>query len=71
MANRATVIVMRSGPNAAPSLAVGSDRFSIIERKDGSRQWAFDEQPLFRYKGDLQPGDAHGRDTMMSSSLRY
>ena len=47
---------------SAPSLAVGSDRFSIIERTDGSRQWAFEEQPLFRYEGDLQPGDAHGRD---------
>ena len=50
-------------PVAAPSLAVGSDRFSIIERMDGSRQWAFKGQPLYRYEGDLQPGDAHGRDT--------
>ena len=39
-------------PVAAPSLAAGSDRFSIIERKDGPAM-GFNEQPLFRYEGDL------------------
>ena len=49
-------------PAAAPALARGSGRFSIIERTDGSRQWAYEEEPLFRYQDDLQPGDVHGRN---------
>ncbi len=49
-------------PMAAPALAIGWGEFSIFERIDGSRQWAYRDQPLFRYKGDLLPGDAHGRD---------
>ena len=49
-------------PVAAPALAIGSDEFSIFERIDGSLQWAYRGQPLFRYKGDLLPGDSHGRD---------
>ena len=49
-------------PVTAPALANGLDEFSIFERVDGTRQWAYRDQPLFRYKGDLLPGDAHGRD---------
>ena len=47
-------------PISAPALAIALGDFSIIERIDGSRQWAFQNKPLFRYKNDLLPGDVHG-----------
>jgi len=49
-------------PVFAPALAIGFGEFSVVDRIDGSRQWAFREKPLFRYKGDLLPGDVYGRD---------
>ena len=49
-------------PVAAPALATGWGDFSIFESIDGSRQWAFRDQPLYSYKNDLLPGDAHGID---------
>ena len=49
-------------PVAAAALAVGFGEFSIVDRIDGTRQWAYRDQPLFRFKGDLQEGDAHGRN---------
>ena len=48
-------------PVPAPALALGVGRFSVVARKDGSRQWAWRGRPLYRYRGDLLPGDAHGR----------
>lgn len=47
-------------PVAAPALAIGLGEFSVVDRSDGSRQWAFRGDPLFRFKGDLLPGDANG-----------
>jgi predicted lipoprotein with Yx(FWY)xxD motif len=35
-------------------------RFSIVIRANGDRQWAIDARPLYRFNGDLQPGDAFG-----------
>jgi len=49
-------------PVSAPALAIGLGEFSIIDRVDGTRQWAFRGQPLFRFKGDLLQGDVHGRN---------
>jgi len=49
-------------PVAAPALAIGVGEFSIIERRDGTRQWTYQGKPLFRYQADLLPGDAHGRE---------
>ncbi len=46
-------------PAAALALDVGD--FSIVTRRDGSRQWVWRGRPLYRYRGDLLPGDAHGR----------
>ena len=46
---------------AAPSLAIGSGEFSVVTRPDGTRQWTHREKPLYRFAGDLLPGDAHGR----------
>ena len=33
---------------------------SIIQRADGSRQWAKDGRPLYFWIGDTQPGDTTG-----------
>ena len=49
-------------PVFAPALATGLGEFSVVDSIDGARQWGFREQPLFRYKGDLLPGDVHGRN---------
>lgn len=48
-------------PVAAPALALDVGDFSVVSRADGSRQWAYRGRPLYRYRGDLLPGDAHGR----------
>ena len=49
-------------PVTAPALALDVGDFSVVGRADGSRQWAHRGRPLYRYRGDLLPGDAHGRD---------
>ena len=48
-------------PAVAPALALDVGDFSVVTRADGSRQWAWRTQPLYRYHGDLLPGDVHGR----------
>jgi len=40
------------------SIAAGD--FSIIVREDGSRQWAYKDDPLYFYFGDAAPGDVLG-----------
>lgn len=47
-------------PLPAPGLASGVGDFSVLVGADGSRQWAYQNRPLFRYSGDLLPGDARG-----------
>ncbi len=44
-----------AGPEAT---AVGA--FSIVERPDGGRQWAFEGSPLYTSTRDLAPGDVNG-----------
>ena len=44
-----------AGASAKPEGALG-----IIDRKDGSRQWALNGQPLYFWAGDSQKGDATG-----------
>lgn len=51
-------------PVYAPAIAKGVGEFSIIGRIDGTQQWAFRDQGIFRYKGDLLPGDVHGRNNL-------
>ncbi|PIW25909.1 MAG: hypothetical protein COW30_17720 [Rhodospirillales bacterium CG15_BIG_FIL_POST_REV_8_21_14_020_66_15] len=36
------------------------DRFSILTRSDGSRQWAYDGKPLYGFVSDEKPGDTNG-----------
>jgi predicted lipoprotein with Yx(FWY)xxD motif len=34
--------------------------FTVVQRKDGTKQWAFKGQPLYYYAGDAAPGEATG-----------
>lgn len=34
--------------------------FSIVERRNGERQWAYKGRPLYLWVGDLEPGDTTG-----------
>ncbi|MDX1268112.1 MAG: hypothetical protein R3311_12185, partial [Oceanisphaera sp.] len=36
--------------------------FTVIERTDGSYQWAYDNQPLYTWVGDRQRGDVNGHE---------
>lgn len=47
-------------PVAAPALALAVGEFSVVERADGSRQWAYRGRPLYLYPGDELAGDANG-----------
>lgn len=49
-------------PVEASSGATASGKFSIIERDDGSRQWAYDGEPLYLWVQDSEPGDATGHN---------
>ncbi|MSO89244.1 MAG: hypothetical protein EXQ89_04650 [Rhodospirillaceae bacterium] len=35
-------------------------KLSVITRDDGSKQWAYEEKPLYRYSKDAKPGDFTG-----------
>ena len=35
--------------------------FSVIERNDGSYQWAYKDQPLYTWVGDHKSGDTNGQ----------
>lgn len=43
---------------AADAKAAGD--FSIVNREDGSKQWAYQSRPLYHFAGDQKPGDAGG-----------
>lgn len=38
-------------------------KWSVLERRDGSQQWAYDEQPLYTSVRDREPGDVLGGST--------
>jgi predicted lipoprotein with Yx(FWY)xxD motif len=44
---------------AAPD-ARASGRFSLVDRNDGRRQWAWDGKPLYRWISDRRRGEANG-----------
>ncbi len=56
----ATVCADRWEPVAAPRLAQPTGEFTLIDRKDGVLQWAYQGKPLYTYDGDLVKGDAFG-----------
>lgn len=47
-------------PLAAPPGATGTSEFSLVQREDGGRQWAYRGKPLYFYAPDRQPGDTGG-----------
>ncbi|WP_428243424.1 COG4315 family predicted lipoprotein [Gynuella sp.] len=47
-------------PFAAKKNAKTWGEFSVIERKDGTYQWAYKNQPLYTWVGDRQAGDING-----------
>ncbi|WP_162917424.1 COG4315 family predicted lipoprotein [Dongia deserti] len=47
-------------PVTAPSDAQAFGQMSIIERTDGTRQWAYNGMPLYLYHDDTAPGDVEG-----------
>ncbi len=56
-----------NGPCAAnwPPLTADADdnatgEWSIITREDGSKQWAYDDKPLYTWSRDKKPGDKTG-----------
>lgn len=49
-------------PFEAGRRAEDSGRFSVIERDDGERQWAYDGEPLYYWVNDDKPGDVSGHE---------
>lgn len=49
-------------PLRAPLLAVSEGDWSVVTRKDGSKQWAYKAQPLYTYSGDVVATDTLGHD---------
>lgn len=47
-------------PVVAPDFAKNVGDFTIVARADGTGQWAYQKRALYRYRGDLLPGDAFG-----------
>ena len=47
-------------PLIAAAGAAGDDEYTLVERKDGSKQWAYDGKPLYLWKNDGKPGDMTG-----------
>lgn len=47
-------------PLIAEEDAQPSGKWSLVTRRDGTLQWAYDGKPLYTYAKDKQPGDATG-----------
>lgn len=47
-------------PYLADEGAKASGDFTLITRADGTRQWAYQRQPLYAFAGDAKPGDRDG-----------
>jgi predicted lipoprotein with Yx(FWY)xxD motif len=47
-------------PLATASGASAAGDCTLVERKDGSMQWAADGMPLYLWQGDKKPGDTTG-----------
>jgi predicted lipoprotein with Yx(FWY)xxD motif len=52
-------------PLTAPGDAKAFGDFTVIERKDGSKMWAYRYRPLYTSPADKAPGDANGIATTM------
>lgn len=47
-------------PFAAENGAEVMDEWTIVERKDGTKQWAYEGKPLYLWVKDQKPGDTTG-----------
>ena len=47
-------------PLAAAADAAADGKYTLIERKDGAKQWAYDGKPLYLWQNDKKPGDVSG-----------
>lgn len=47
-------------PLTAAADADEAGKFTVISRNDGSKQWAYDGQPLYLWINDSAPGDTTG-----------
>lgn len=47
-------------PLYADNAATAAGNYTIIDRDDGSRQWAFKGEPLYFFAGDTSAGDTNG-----------
>jgi predicted lipoprotein with Yx(FWY)xxD motif len=47
-------------PLAAPADATAEGEWSVVERTDGTKQWAYDGKPLYLWIQDKAPGDTTG-----------
>ncbi|NKB43728.1 MAG: hypothetical protein GKS03_05555 [Alphaproteobacteria bacterium] len=47
-------------PYLAAEDAMTGDGWSVINREEGTRQWAYNDKPLYRYSVDQGPGDTYG-----------
>lgn len=53
-------------PAVAADSAEPVGKWTILDRKDGTRQWAFEEHPLYTSVLDKEPGDVYGGTTRNS-----
>jgi predicted lipoprotein with Yx(FWY)xxD motif len=47
-------------PLIAAAGASEDDEYTLVERKDGTMQWAYDGKPLYLWTKDAKPGDTTG-----------
>ena len=47
-------------PLMADAGADAADKFSVITREDGSKQWAYKDKPLYLWSRDEKSGDTMG-----------
>lgn len=47
-------------PFYADSGAMAEGEYTLVQRNDGTEQWAYDGMPLYYWKNDTQPGDTTG-----------
>jgi predicted lipoprotein with Yx(FWY)xxD motif len=47
-------------PLIAAAHAKANGDYTLVKRKDGSRQWAHDGRPLYLWRNDRKPGDVTG-----------
>jgi len=52
-------------PLAAKAEAKAIGDFTVIEREDGSKMWAYRYRPLYTSPADKAPGDANGNATTL------